>query len=81
MSLKKSLKYNPTLRPALSTLTGDRMGPWISDVFAHRTAAFAGWSKGDSLCNDCLKKFIEEHLHLWLLAERLKSMFPHLTPC
>ncbi|KAJ6505363.1 hypothetical protein C8R45DRAFT_972466 [Mycena sanguinolenta] len=77
--LKERLTYNTTLTQPLKNLTGrfsetpEFIGPFISSLFIHRTDKFDGWEKEDSYCYVCLRKFVEEHLWRWLLAERVKN--------
>ncbi|KAJ7641275.1 hypothetical protein FB45DRAFT_899834 [Roridomyces roridus] len=37
------------------------------------TSELATWGRSDSLCEDCLKRFLQEHVWRWVLAERVKG--------
>ncbi|KAJ7093793.1 hypothetical protein C8R44DRAFT_890692 [Mycena epipterygia] len=45
----------------------------IAEVHTLRTGDFKDWNKSDALCETCLEKVLAEHLHLWLLALKLKD--------
>ena len=45
----------------------------MSDLFDLKTSEFDNWDKSDWLCEECLKKFISAHLHLWLLDRKRKG--------
>ncbi|KAF7367862.1 hypothetical protein MSAN_00850700 [Mycena sanguinolenta] len=77
--LKERLTHNTTLTQPLKDYTGhfaatpQLIGPFISNLFTQRTDKFNGWESTDSYCYYCLRKFVEEHLWRWLLAERVKN--------
>ncbi|KAJ7240649.1 hypothetical protein B0H12DRAFT_52323 [Mycena haematopus] len=80
MHLKARLKKNATLLEPLDIATAHLSaapelfaGPFIADLFMHRTNEFDGWGKADSYCCDCLREFVEEHFWRWLLEERIKD--------
>ncbi|KAJ7274243.1 hypothetical protein C8J57DRAFT_1315006 [Mycena rebaudengoi] len=39
----------------------------LNELFDLKTPEYASWNKQDLLCYFCVKKFMTEHLHLWLL--------------
>ncbi|KAJ7234361.1 hypothetical protein B0H12DRAFT_1327696 [Mycena haematopus] len=79
--LKYPLQHNQILFPPLYALTShledsDALGLFISNLFAfktHTAPAFDNWERTDSYCQMCLTKFLEEHLWIWFLEERLKG--------
>ncbi|KAF8209525.1 hypothetical protein K438DRAFT_1811206 [Mycena galopus ATCC 62051] len=79
--LKNNLKQNQTvLRPfrlaTMKLVDSDALGPFIDNLFAlktHTTPLFDDWHKTDSYCLGCLSRFLEEHLWIWFLEERVKG--------
>ncbi|KAJ7262632.1 hypothetical protein C8J57DRAFT_1471175 [Mycena rebaudengoi] len=45
----------------------------ITEIYDLKTVDFAGWTKEDSLCPDCLTRLISAHLHLWLFARKVQD--------
>jgi hypothetical protein len=84
--LKGKLRRNPTIAQPFFAATShlvnaDALGPFIGDLFAltaHTAPAFDGWERTASYCFACLTKFLEEHLWVWWLEERVMSVFPIL---
>ncbi|KAJ7802551.1 hypothetical protein B0H13DRAFT_2162289 [Mycena leptocephala] len=78
---KKNLKLNQTVAQPFYAATAhlvhsDALGPFLSDLFAFkpRTApAFDNWDQSGSYCFMCFTKFLEEHLWIWFLEERIKG--------
>ncbi|KAJ7882481.1 hypothetical protein B0H13DRAFT_2048093 [Mycena leptocephala] len=79
--LKKNLKLNQTVAQPFYVATAhlvnsDALGPFLSDLFAlkpHTAPAFDNWDQTDSYCFMCFTKFLEEHLWIWFLEERIKG--------
>jgi hypothetical protein len=38
----------------------------LREFFALKTPEYASWSPQDKLCEGCLKRFMTDHIHLWL---------------
>jgi hypothetical protein len=82
--LKGRLRSNPTIAQPFFAATShlvntDTLGPLIGDLFAltaHMVLVFDGWERMGSYCFACLKKVLEEHVWVWWLKERIKSVFP-----
>ncbi|KAJ7234354.1 hypothetical protein B0H12DRAFT_1327691 [Mycena haematopus] len=78
--LKNYLRQNPTLFIPFFEVTCHLrdfhiLGPFIGVLFAfkaHTTPEFDNWERTDSYCLPCLTKFLEEHLWIWFLAERVR---------
>ncbi|KAK7055609.1 hypothetical protein R3P38DRAFT_3304799 [Favolaschia claudopus] len=54
----------------------ENLASFIGDLFSFTTRTspeFGGWMRTDSYCNACLVKFLEEHLWIWFLDERIKG--------
>lgn len=53
------------------------LGAWITEIFDVRRApgfeVADGWDVGASYCAACLSRFLEEHVWVWFLEERVKS--------
>jgi hypothetical protein len=47
----------------------------ITEIYDLKTVDFAGWTKEDSLCPDCLTRLISAHLHLWLFARKVQGNY------
>ncbi|OJA17762.1 hypothetical protein AZE42_04860 [Rhizopogon vesiculosus] len=45
----------------------------IEGLFEYKTLAYDIWSKEDWLCEQCLEKFMREHLHLWYVGQMIKQ--------
>jgi hypothetical protein len=81
--LKKNLKLNQTVAQPFYAATAhlvnsDALGPFLGDLFAlktHTAPAFDNWDQTDSYCFMCFTKFLEEHLWIWILEERIKGAF------
>ncbi|KAJ7841926.1 hypothetical protein B0H14DRAFT_3693301 [Mycena olivaceomarginata] len=79
--LKGKLRRNPTIAQPFFAATShlvnaDALGPVIGDLFAltaHTAPALDGWERTGSYCFACLTKFLEEHLWVWWLEERVMS--------
>ncbi|KAJ7800929.1 hypothetical protein B0H14DRAFT_3885345 [Mycena olivaceomarginata] len=79
--LKKNLKLNQTVAQPFYAATAhlvnsDALGPFLGDLFAlktHTAPAFDNWDQTDSYCFMCFTKFLEEHLWIWILEERIKG--------
>ncbi|KAJ7849487.1 hypothetical protein B0H13DRAFT_2088605 [Mycena leptocephala] len=79
--LKKNLKLNQTVAQPFSVaaahlVNSNALGPFLGDLFAlkpHTAPAFDNWDQTDSYCFMCFTKFLEEHLWIWFLEERIKG--------
>ncbi|KAJ7261073.1 hypothetical protein C8J57DRAFT_472549 [Mycena rebaudengoi] len=79
--LKNNLKHNATITQPFFTATShlvnsDALGPFIGNLFAlktHTAPAFDNWERTHSYCFGCLTKFLEEHLWIWFLEERVRG--------
>jgi hypothetical protein len=87
--LKGKLKYSPTVTASFSAATShlhksDALGPWIAGIFdvKQTPGAWDGWGREMSYCEPCLTKFLEDHVWLWYLNERVQSrcMLARLVP-
>jgi len=47
----------------------------IGGLFEYKTQDYDAWNKDDWLCEQCLEKFIRDHLHLWYVGEKIKRKF------
>lgn len=45
----------------------------IERLFEYKTLTYDTWNKEDWLCEQCLEKFVREHLHLWYVGQKVKS--------
>ncbi|KAJ7160039.1 hypothetical protein C8R46DRAFT_1106808 [Mycena filopes] len=53
-----------------------RMSDLLRDLFdpaATRIAEFAAWEARDKICTGCIRKFVTEHLHLWVLRRKRQA--------
>ncbi|KAJ6585572.1 hypothetical protein B0H19DRAFT_1227951 [Mycena capillaripes] len=82
------LAYGYLVTAALTTPIHDvRAQDLIRDLFALKTPEYATWSAQDKLCEACLKHFMSQHIHLWLLprkreaGERIPEDCWHGFPC
>ncbi|KAJ7898993.1 hypothetical protein B0H13DRAFT_2664456 [Mycena leptocephala] len=78
--LKGKLKYSPTVTASFSAATShlhksDALGPWIAGIFdvKQTPGAWDGWGREMSYCEPCLTKFLEDHVWLWYLNERVQK--------
>ncbi|KAJ7914378.1 hypothetical protein B0H13DRAFT_2002953, partial [Mycena leptocephala] len=78
--LKNNLKLNQTVTPPFYVATAhlvnsDSLGSFLSNLFAlpHTAPAFDNWGQTGSYCFVCFTKFLEEHLWIWFLEERIKG--------
>ncbi|KAK6996804.1 hypothetical protein R3P38DRAFT_3627815 [Favolaschia claudopus] len=79
--LKHHLKQNSTITQPFYVATAqlaqpENLAAFIGDLFSFTTRTspeFDGWMRTDSYCNACLVKFLEEHLWIWFLDERIKG--------
>ncbi|KAJ7243819.1 hypothetical protein B0H12DRAFT_1236303 [Mycena haematopus] len=79
--LKNHLQQDPTLSQPFRTLTArfkdsDALGPFFGDLFefkTHTAPEFNNWRRTDSYCLPCLTNFLEEHLWIWFLEERVRG--------
>ncbi|KAJ7914354.1 hypothetical protein B0H13DRAFT_2002868 [Mycena leptocephala] len=85
--LKKNLKLNQTVAQPFSVaahlVNSDALGPFLGDLFAlkpHTAPAFDNWDQTGSYCFMCFTKFVEEHLWIWFLEERIKGAFSAYLP-
>ncbi|KAJ6585300.1 hypothetical protein B0H19DRAFT_1109135 [Mycena capillaripes] len=69
-----SLPGNALETAALTTHLHDvRMQDLILALFAIKTSEYSHWSPQDKLCEACLKRFITQHIHIWLLQRKQKA--------
>ncbi|KAJ7234349.1 hypothetical protein B0H12DRAFT_157731 [Mycena haematopus] len=81
--LKNHLRRNQTLSQPFYAVTShlmhsDALGPFIGDLFAfktHTAPGFDDWERTDLYCLPCLTHFLEEHLWIWFLEERLRGAY------
>ncbi|KAF7292006.1 hypothetical protein MIND_01226300 [Mycena indigotica] len=79
--LKSNLKRNPIAQEDVTSFTAnvinsDAFGPFIVHLFSfttHTAPEFDKWKSTDSYCFSCLLRFLEAHLWVWLLEEKLKA--------
>ncbi|KAK7052538.1 hypothetical protein R3P38DRAFT_2860885 [Favolaschia claudopus] len=46
----------------------------LAELFAlKRLPAFSSWRPEDAICLNCLKRFVTQHLHLWLLERKREA--------
>ncbi|KAJ7203561.1 hypothetical protein GGX14DRAFT_651620 [Mycena pura] len=86
--LKKNLKLNQTVAQSFYAATAhiinsDALGPFLGDLFAfkiHTAPVFDNWDRTDSYCFICFTQFLEEHLWIWFLKERIKGGWTPPSP-
>ncbi|KAG1738355.1 uncharacterized protein EDB91DRAFT_1138333 [Suillus paluster] len=42
-------------------------------LFDYKTSAYNTWNKEDWLCQQCLEKFMRDHLHIWYLGQKVQG--------
>ncbi|KAJ7092290.1 hypothetical protein B0H15DRAFT_833361 [Mycena belliarum] len=78
--LKAKLKSNQTLTFPFAQAAGNLSDPEILGCFiagffamSRRAPGFEDWEVGQSYCQPCLTKYLEEHAWIWWLQERVKT--------
>ncbi|KAJ7870128.1 hypothetical protein B0H13DRAFT_2350623 [Mycena leptocephala] len=81
--LKGKLKYRlyrPMVTASFSAATShlhksDALWPWIAGIFdvKQTPGAWDGWGRDMTYCEPCLTKFLEDHVWLWYLNERVQK--------
>jgi hypothetical protein len=44
----------------------------IGGLFEYKTLDYYTWNKDDWLCEQCLEKFMRDHLHIWYVGQKVK---------
>ncbi|KAJ7867971.1 hypothetical protein B0H13DRAFT_2064834 [Mycena leptocephala] len=60
------LEYLPMPGCFYTHVRGVPVQDLLRDLFALKTPEYASWSPQDKLCEGCLKRFMTDHIHLWL---------------
>ncbi|KAK1235943.1 hypothetical protein PQX77_000810 [Marasmius sp. AFHP31] len=82
--MKGNLPMNPVEKRYFGKLIKDI--PKDENIYEHviqdllgsdyKTPKYEDWTPDDWLCTECLTKFLEEHLHLWLLDKKIQGKPP-----
>ncbi|KAJ7617916.1 hypothetical protein FB45DRAFT_216178 [Roridomyces roridus] len=53
----------------------------VSEIYALKTAEYAKWNKGETLCTACLHELVGAHLHLWLYKRKVRDGWKRTPNC
>ena len=71
--LKGYLSFNqPDIGHFNSVVKQTSLEQLIEGLFEYKTPAYSTWNKEDWLCEECLEKFVREHLHIWYVDQKVK---------